>query len=46
VFEGETLDVGGTRFGDPQPVQADQHREHAVGTGHAAMAWTKDATGA
>jgi hypothetical protein len=31
VFEGETLDVGGTRFGDPQPVQADQHRERGVG---------------
>src|SRR5688572_20587318 len=29
-FDAEVLDVGGARFADPQPVQAEQHGERSV----------------
>jgi hypothetical protein len=29
-LDAEVFDVGGTRFGDPQPVQAEQHRQGGV----------------
>ena len=29
-LDAEVFDIGGTRFGDPQPVQAEQHRQSRV----------------